>query len=802
MTSRLLTEANPKILIAFGTRPELIKLAPLIKKIESSERRTDFLLVSTSQHTELLNEQLAFWDIKPDIILPARTESVKLARLLTTTLSGLQDVIEQFDSIEYILVQGDTNTALACSHLAFLNQKKLVHVEAGLRTHDLLSPFPEEYNRMMVARAAYFHFVPSEKNRRNLIQEGCKDQQIMITGNTVIDALKMSFVKAGITMETQNERRDVIVTLHRRENAAFIGSLIGVINELKVAFPDLNFIWVTHPNYSFENLMLLAAAENIRIVEHLPYTHFIRMYQIAPFVITDSGGITEEASQLGIPVVVFRKLNDRSEPLDMGHAMIVSMQSDEIMTFFAEHIHRPVIAHEYFGNGKASGMIYDWIMSELYKTSRDVPQKFNTVIIGGGPAGTGPVLKSMLSGTFEQFAEGGLALVEASGNLVNGSITQYLINSDTASEVFMECLQGDVGDYLNLKQLDNDILDLKAYAGRPVPLPLLDPFLSKLGSLLENFLSAQPECQLYMNTEATQVIKLDAGGYRVELNNGLGLECTHVIFAAGGSPVRSLAAGASFAEKVDLDPFRHKSITADALLRGREFKLPASPKIVILGASHSAFSSADYLLKSKIDFSADSIRIWGARSPKLFFPSADDAFLHGYTNFSAHDICPTTGRVFRLAGLRMDGRQLYMNMLGIGDRVAETRVTLSITENNIERMQKDLSEADLIVHALGYQFNMLPLKGEDNLIINVSDSNGRWVNERCQLLDSAGNVIEGLYATGLASGYIPSGNAGGEPSFSAQTNGFWYYQNVVADLILQNIIQEVAIGDFNPGSVL
>lgn len=352
-----------KILIVFGTRPEIIKLAPLIHLIKNSELRSQCLVVSTSQHDELLDQQLDFWEIKPDYFLTSCPFKKNLTRLLSHTINGIQDVLDQEKDVEYIIVQGDTNTALACANLAFLNQLKLIHIEAGLRSYDLENPFPEEFNRIVTTKAAYFHFAPTELSKKNLIAEGIEETKIQVVGNTVIDALNNTIHK---TNSGKAERKTVLITLHRRENieSNYI-ELIDVIECLAKKYPELHFLWIAHPN-SISNISTkVSQNQNIEVCSHLPYDKFISLYNESKIVITDSGGVTEEVIQLGIPVIVFRVSSERTEPIELDYPMIISINKEEILSHFDLFISIKPNRMFSYGNGKTSEVILKWLIDEI-----------------------------------------------------------------------------------------------------------------------------------------------------------------------------------------------------------------------------------------------------------------------------------------------------------------------------------------------------------------------------------------------------------------------------------------------------
>lgn len=365
-------------MIVFGTRPEVIKLAPLIAALKESSLKHRFITVSTSQHTDLLTEQLNCWKIIPDYFIP-NAHKGKLARMLSHTLSGLQDITDQVPSIEYIIVQGDTNTSLAAANFSFLNRLKLVHIEAGLRTYDYKNPFPEEFNRAIATKAAYFHFAPTETAKENLLKEGVAESDIMVIGNTGIDALHHLNLH-----KPETRHSDILITLHRRENIDNNYLVLAeVINELAGRFTGFNFKWITHPACSVAIRQAIASTGNIEVYEHLPYDEFVNLYGSAKMIVTDSGGVTEEAIHLGLPVVIFRKTTERTEAISEHYPMIVSLEPDEIMSFFTRHIHQNNSMKYSYGDGHASEKIVEWLEKQL------IVAEFDVVIIGGGTAGMG-----------------------------------------------------------------------------------------------------------------------------------------------------------------------------------------------------------------------------------------------------------------------------------------------------------------------------------------------------------------------------------------------------------------------------
>lgn len=782
-----------KILIVFGTRPEIIKLAPLILTLRDSILKDELVVVSTSQHDELLDEQQKYWGVVPDYFLTSYPQKGNLTRLLSHTLNGLQDILEQLDSIEYIVVQGDTNTALACAHLAFLNKIKLVHIEAGLRSFDYNNPFPEEFNRTIATKVAYFHFAPTQISRVNLLNEGIDDSKIKVIGNTVIDALY--FARKRIENRASKKTRNlVLITLHRRENIEknYL-KLIDVVSELAASYPVLKFVWIAHPNCSIKIRSKIANSEQMKVVDQMPYFDFISLYESAKMVITDSGGVSEETIHLGLPIVIFRKTTERVEALTSGYPMLVSLNKLEIISFFVEHINKQNDILFSYGEGNSSQEIVKWLTKELHNTDYDI------VIIGGGPAGTGLLLKAIKDGKNSNFFNQRIALIEKSSSLVKGNIVNYNVNSDTFSDVFLECLEGSTNEYIDISKLEEEVSLIRQFKGQSIPLKLLEKFYDKFGRLLMESLASSGKCDFFMNSMVSKVSKRGDNASNLFFSNDRKpISTKKIIIATGGIPINCNGADAVFDNKVNLNGFLDKCIHSDAILKSGipedlYSSLLLQPKLVILGGSHSAFSVAHFLLSAsdEIKFGKSDIKIWSRSVPKIYFNSSEEALTLGYSDFSDQDICPITKKVYRLAGLRMDGRALYLNMLGFGNNKKEERISFFQFKKDDLDLRKDLEEATLIILAYGYRLNIFPILNERGQQIKLKgDSTGHWVNDQCELLDDTGAPVSNIFASGLATGFIPSGELGGEPSFEKQTNGIWYYQNAIAERIIKNLESE------------
>lgn len=421
---------------------------------------------------------------------------------------------------------------------------------------------------------------------------------------------------------------------------------------------------------------------------------------------------------------------------------------------------------------------------------------YDIIIIGGGPAGTGIFLKALKDGKLSDFLNKKIALIEKSERLIKGNITNYHVNSDTFSSVFLECLEGDTPKQIDVISLNSEIEDIQKYKDKSIPLNLLNNYYNKLGDLLKNHLNKFNNCHLYMNNAANRIVKSNEG-YKVFLeNNNEPIVAKKIVITSGANPKNIDLNKFHIAKDISLANFSDKIIHSDSILKNGvpnhlEQRLQEEPKIIILGGSHSAFSVAHYFLhhQKNYNFKAQGISIWCNEKPKIYFPIKQDALASGYDDFTDQDFCPITNKLYRLAGLRMDGRELYMNMLGLNNTTKENRVCLNLFSENDPALVKELETSTLIVTALGYTFNMIPLFDDSgNQLRFIGEETGHWVNNNCEILDIEKNVVPGIFASGLASGFIPTGDLGGEPTFEGQTNGIWYYQNALADLILKNLL--------------
>lgn len=314
------------VAVILGTRPEAIKLAPVVAALERSELLRP-VVVTTGQHRELLAPLLDALALRTDHSLELFADGQPLTDLLGQAVVGLGRVFrEQRPAL--VLVQGDTTTALAGALAAFHEHTPVGHVEAGLRTEDPWRPFPEETNRRLITRLSSLHFAPTERARRQLLDEGVASEAVTLSGNTGIDTLR-AVLSSGRARRTPG-RRLALVTIHRRENwGEPLARVVGALEEIARTEPSLDVVFPAHPNPAVR--MSLSGMEGVEVLDPLPYEDFIRLLAVADVVLTDSGGIQEEAPSLGTPVVVLRDLTERPEAVEGGFAAIAGTDPERIV---------------------------------------------------------------------------------------------------------------------------------------------------------------------------------------------------------------------------------------------------------------------------------------------------------------------------------------------------------------------------------------------------------------------------------------------------------------------------------------
>lgn len=376
-------------MLVFGTRPEAIKMAPLVKEFQARANEFDTIVCVTGQHREMLKQVLELFDIKPDYDLEIMKEGQDLYDVTTRVLLGMREVLKKTKP-DVVLVHGDTTTSTAAALAAFYQQIPVGHVEAGLRTHNIYSPWPEEMNRQLTGRMATYHFVPTELSRDNLLAEGIATDRIFITGNTVIDALQQVVTRVKGNADLRNEvsrkllqfgydvnrleagRRLVLITGHRRENfgEGFL-NICRAIQTLSKRFPEVDFVYPMHLNPNVRKPIReifgdnLGGLGNLFFIEPLEYLQFVTLMDRSSIVLTDSGGIQEEVPGLGKPVLVMRDTTERPEAVKAGTVKLVGTDYNQIVdnveklltdnAAYAEMSR----ANNPYGDGKACSYIAD-----------------------------------------------------------------------------------------------------------------------------------------------------------------------------------------------------------------------------------------------------------------------------------------------------------------------------------------------------------------------------------------------------------------------------------------------------------
>jgi UDP-N-acetylglucosamine 2-epimerase (non-hydrolysing) len=374
-----------RIIVLVGTRPEAIKMAPVIAALRSMPEHFTTRVCSSGQHRELLTDALADFDIEPDISLDVMTDGQTLSSLSARLFSSI-DAMLVTEKPDAVLVQGDTTTVMVAALAAFYRGIAVGHVEAGLRSHNLHAPFPEELNRRVATLATTWHFAPTTLSRDNLVKEGVDPKTVYVTGNPVIDALlatvkKIDGGKASTNTKLTNllstPRKRVLITAHRRENfgAPFI-EICGAVATLAAAHPAIDFIYPVHPNPNVKATAheKLGAISNIHLLDPLPYTDFVLALKSATLVLSDSGGLQEEAPALGKPVLVMRDVTERPEGVDAGVNLLVGSNKEKITAtvekLLTDESAYKAIAHARnpFGDGTAGQQIAEILRDHWSKT--------------------------------------------------------------------------------------------------------------------------------------------------------------------------------------------------------------------------------------------------------------------------------------------------------------------------------------------------------------------------------------------------------------------------------------------------
>ena len=373
------------MMLVFGTRPEAIKMSPLVKEFQKYPETFKTIVCVTGQHREMLDQVLRIFDIQPDYDLNIMKQGQDLYDVTARVLTGMRDVLKETRP-DIVLVHGDTTTSTAAALAAFYQQIPVGHIEAGLRTHNIYSPWPEEVNRQITGRIATYHFAPTSLSKDNLLQEGISGEQIIVTGNTVIDALYMVVEKikndgilscelekvlkaSGYDISRLSDgRKLVLITGHRRENFGdgFI-SMCKAIKSLSEKYPEVDFVYPMHLNPNVRKPIYEVFGEsqraNLFFIEPLEYLSFVYLMEKSAIVLTDSGGIQEEAPGLGKPVLVMRDTTERPEALEAGTVKLVGTDYDKIVNEVSglldsqEYYEKMSKAINPYGDGKACSRI-------------------------------------------------------------------------------------------------------------------------------------------------------------------------------------------------------------------------------------------------------------------------------------------------------------------------------------------------------------------------------------------------------------------------------------------------------------
>jgi len=372
-----------KVLIVFGTRPEAIKMAPLIKEFEKYKKDFHIKVCVTAQHREMLDQVLELFEIEPDYDLNIMEPGQDLYDITSKVLLGLRNILQEFQP-DLVLVHGDTTTTFSATLAAFYQKIDVGHIEAGLRTGNIYSPWPEEANRLLTTQISKYHFAPTESNKMNLLKEHIPEANIIVTGNTVIDALfwVLNKIQNSDSLKTAlietikesgypiSNRKMVLITGHRRENfgEGFL-NICTALQELAMQYPDIDFVYPVHlnPNVQKPVKEILSGIENIYLIEPLEYLPFVFLLNHSYIILTDSGGVQEEAPSLGKPVLVMRDTTERPEAVQAGTVILVGTDKENIKYYVkklledTQYYKKMAYAHNPYGDGNACSKVINFL---------------------------------------------------------------------------------------------------------------------------------------------------------------------------------------------------------------------------------------------------------------------------------------------------------------------------------------------------------------------------------------------------------------------------------------------------------
>lgn len=372
-----------KLLIVIGTRPELIKLAPVILEYKKRFKKAPVIILNTAQHKDLLEPYWEIFNIKPDFELDFMKQGQSLAELTSRGILQLENFIDSYiqkgNKISGVLAQGDTTTVMVSSMVAFYKNIPFYHLEAGLRTYDLLNPFPEEYNRKIASISARIHFAPTINSKNNLLNEGI-NKNIVVSGNTIVDAVKLfksSFKKyklknkqlSILSIEKSSISNNILITCHRRENhGKNLINIISAVCKLAKEFKQYNFIWPLHPNPNVLSVVkskIDASYKNIHLTDPLDYLDLLYVLNKSKLVLTDSGGIQEEAPSFNVPVLILRQKTERPEGVEAGVAWLVGTDKNIIYKKACYLLSKENFNFKNpYGNGKSAALIVNTLLKQ------------------------------------------------------------------------------------------------------------------------------------------------------------------------------------------------------------------------------------------------------------------------------------------------------------------------------------------------------------------------------------------------------------------------------------------------------
>jgi len=381
----MLTQKKKIILIVFGTRPEAIKLVPIIKKLKN-QKKYKILVCLTAQHRELVDQVIDYFKIKIDLDLNLMTENQRLEGITSKILTSMSKIFHDYKP-NLVIVHGDTTTTFATSLSAFYNNIPVAHIEAGLRTYNKFSPFPEEFNRFITSYLTTWHFAPTKISKTNLVNENINEKNILVTGNTIVDAVNLciekiendTITKKIIVNELLNvfpkflsAQKYVLITCHRRENFGVnFKNIQKIIQKLCNKFDFVNFVFPRHLNPNMQPINSIKKIKNLYITDPMPYQNFLWLIKNCFLIITDSGGIQEEGATLKKPLLILRSNSERPEVVDSGFAKLVGVQEEQIFDLFSKLINDDEFYSHMsqnqnpFGDGTASEKIIRFIGKKL-----------------------------------------------------------------------------------------------------------------------------------------------------------------------------------------------------------------------------------------------------------------------------------------------------------------------------------------------------------------------------------------------------------------------------------------------------